>query len=93
VKDLKDLSQQGRAADSLLNNKTLQKAFTEMKANAMAHIIESKAADIEIREDLYRFIKVIDKVNDQLKIYFNKGSNAAFKLEQMTEKQNGGKRN
>jgi hypothetical protein len=86
---LKDLSQQGRAADSLLNNKTLQKAFTEMKANAMAHIIESKASEVDIREDLYRFIKVIDKVNEQLKIYLNKGSNAAFKLKQMTENKDG----
>jgi len=89
VKDLKDLTQQGRAADELLNG-TLQKALNEMKENARDWIEESEPKDVETREDLYRFIRSINTLNKQLKIYFNKGSNAALKLKDIT---NGGSSN
>jgi len=87
VKDLKDLSQQGRAAEALLNNKTLTKALNEMKQNAMDRIVVSEPDAKELREDFYRFIKTINALEQQLKVYFNKGANAAKKLEVIT---NGG---
>ena len=81
VKDLKDLSQQGRAADSLLKNKTLNKALNEMRENAHLHIEQSEPQESEKRENLYRFIKTISAFEQQLKIYFNKGASASKKLE------------
>ena len=81
VKDLKDLSQQGRAAEALLENKTLNKALNEMKQNAHLHIEQSEPQENEKRENLYRFIKTISAFEQQLKIYFNKGASASKKLE------------
>lgn len=87
VKDLKDLSQQGRAAEALLKNTTLTKALNEMKTNAMDRITNSNPDEKELREDFYRFIKSINALEKQLNIYMTKGANAAHKLEVIT---NGG---
>lgn len=83
VKDLKDLSQQGRAADALLKNKTLTKALNEMRSNAVEHIANSGLEQKEHREDMYRLIKSIDSLEKMLKVYITKGANAAHKLEEL----------
>lgn len=88
VKKLKDTSQQGRAAEALLKNKTLAKALNEMRSNAMEHIEASNFDEREKREDLYRFIKTISALEAQLKVYLNKGATAAKKLEEILK--NGG---
>lgn len=81
VKDLKDTSQQGKAAEALLSNKTLDKALNEMQRNVFEWICESNEMETEKREELYRFIKTIKGFKGVLKVYFNKGATASKKLE------------
>lgn len=88
-KDMKDLSQQGRAAESLLSNKTLDKALNEMRENAFEWFITTDLNETEIREEIHRFVRTIDNFRGVLKTYVNKGSNAQKKLEVL---HNGGKR-
>jgi len=83
VKAKKDLSQQGRAAEALLNNTTLTKALNDMRANARDFLEASQPEENEKRENLYRFIKTISALERQLKTYMTKGANAAKQLEEI----------
>lgn len=88
VRELKNKAQKGKAAEALLKNTTLTKALNEMRKNATDRIIASEPADERLREDMYRFVKTIGALEQQLKVYFNKGASAAKKLEAVL--QNGG---
>lgn len=85
VKDLKDASQLGRAAESLLNNVTLNKALNEMERNVFEWLTETDLMEAEKREEMYRLMKTIKNFKQVLKVYFNKGSTSQKKLEVITD--------
>lgn len=87
VKDHKDASQLGRAAETLLSNKTLNKALREMEENVFEHWTASNVTKDE-REEMYRLMKTVRNFRKVLEIYVTKGKNSQKKLEVY---QNGGK--
>lgn len=76
-------SEKGRAAEKLLNNRTLTQALKDMEAGALDGIADSSPDQEELREDLYRMIKVIRSLKKLLKVYVNLGKNADVKIEEI----------
>jgi 3-phosphoglycerate kinase len=83
VTELSNKTIQGRAAQELLDNKTLNQALDDMRNSAFVLIENSTMDEQEKRENLYSFIKAINKLRQQLDIYVNKGKGAGIKLEKI----------
>lgn len=62
-------SDQQRAvyAQSLLDNEILQEAFDTMKEQFIKEWSNTSVTDVQRREDAWRMLKVIDKVNEHLR--------------------------
>lgn len=54
----------------------------------MEHIADSSLNESEKREELYRFIKTIDSLRAELKIYLTQGKNASYRLQEVLKNVN-----
>lgn len=89
ISDMNQNQIRGRAAQDLLDNKTLGQALDDMRKAAHEKIEQSKYDEREKREDLYSFLQAIKKLEEQLAIYVKQGKDAGARLEVI---HNGGER-
>ena len=83
VTQLSHEDMRGRAAEKLLNDKTLNQALDDMREAAFVLIADSAMDQKQEREDLYLFVKTIDKLKKQLHVYINKGKGAGIQLKEV----------
>ena len=79
--DIRDAEQ----AQSLLNNEILQGTFTKIKDQCMKEWTATSPQDVQRREDAWRMVKAVDKVQENLKHYVNKGKFANDKITKLNK--------
>ena len=70
-------------AQSLLDNEILQDTFTKIIDQCMQEWSLTAPEDVQRREDAWRMVKAVDKVQETLHFYINEGKFESNKITQL----------
>jgi len=75
-------------AKSLLDDEILQGTFTKIKDQCMQEWTRSCPSDVQRREDAWRMVKAVDKVQETLHYYITEGKFENDKITKLNKGQN-----